>query len=1600
LSPKIVNGRVTDIEILDKGFGYKQYRPFEVNVNQEPIKWYGPEIFISGSGKHAKVKSIIDQFGSVVGYIIENPGEGYTDNTSASIRDLAVLVRSDSTAFDGWAIYSWNEQISNWQKTKVQGYNVNRFWKYIDWYATGVNEYTKPNFLFNNTYEVLISDTIPLGSIVKIKNTGKGGWTLLRKFNDVNTIDYTENFEVVGRENGSIEFLENIYKPTKSYDSVLLDTTVYDNYPVEELRIILKTLRDDILVGELKGEYVNLFIDSVKYVLKEQIFADWVFKTSFVKAKHNVGSLKQKPAYKNDNLEDFESYLKEVKPYRTKIREFVSDYSYVDNTQSNITDFDILPVVEESRKITPLKVNIVDNKVVSNEDTMDIFNPVLTSYPWKNWLENVGFEITNIVIIDGGEGYVSRPKIKIKGNQLEGGQPAFAKAYITKGSVNRIDVTHPGSRWITPPEIEIIGTLREGGRAARAVAIIGNSLIRSNNMIVKFDRISKNYQLTVLNESETFSGVIVSGSRTQFPLKWSPNLDYTRYSVIVNGAEVLKNEYTLSSVVKTVNGTTKYSGLLTFNQSPSQGSIITVNYCKNFDHLDAVDRINFFYNPTTGQLGKDLSQLMTGIDYGGVSITGLDFKNTYGWDALPWVGEVWDAEIPNFEDHIITINDVTEREFRLPFVPKEDEEITVYISKLDTDSNSPTYLKYLDPVRIDDIEYPVVTPENVVMRTFIGDGETNIVVLPENINLEIYEVPSTVISGSSSTIFYNDVYDGGNSENLNVTQFLNGQYSDTPVTMTKFGDRVIFRKITSDGSINPREEDYDTLLTGGDWSYYTAKGVAADDIILDGDDFVTPMTSHAPEEVVPGQIMDALAIKVYSKPVGGGPNILFKSYVADGVSNNFSIGQYFLNNNSIIVKVNGTIKIVEQDYTVDYQNNQIIFTNTPPAGETVSIVSISFSSASILDLDYFVSDGETIEYITRAPWADALHVTVLVNGQVEPYEIFATDDQYVETNETWRSRVGIRFAVAPATGSVVNYIIDRSDVEQTASIAKSEIINYSVSESTYELTNKVGIDLPLEPNVLVKANSFVLRSPSYSYFNLKNKNLTYELLDSKYQGQDINPTDIKVYLAGKHLEIGKDYNIILNDPIPLYGISTFTLLGGTGYSEGDIIELQGNSRSNAKLQVRLVNPIGGILAADLIEGGEYLDIPQDPYTLIGTTGVNASATLTFAKTKDFSSISIKLKKSKYVEDAKLVVGITKNADYEFNSPTSITFKKTLHGVSRLEVLSFFNHNILGIERTEDIFDQTPVLDPSTPEYYEYNGKFGGRFTLRSTVPSGSFAWVIKNGKLLSLDIDYVLEDDMQTIRLIEYPISSDVIQIIAFTNTVVNDSFGYMQFKDMMNRVHYKRLNKNKSTRLSKELKPFDRTIEVVDSSVLDIPDTLTNRPGIIEIYGERIEYFKVEGNVLSQLRRATLGTGIADLYPEGTVVQNIGSSETIPYKDDLEVTTITSTGSNSLISLPYIPNKDDIEVFVGGYRLKKNEYNLYSNTGFPYSPEGDSTLPAEFEVTGSGLLKLETPPQAGIKIMIVRKQGRIWNDSGKRLANSDNKIAKFIKEVEAEWIR
>jgi len=1796
LVPIIINnGQITGIIINSAGKGYVSV------VNGIATS---PYIEIVGSGQGAVVRATINALGQVTGATVISSGVGYDSNTRCVIRNYAVLVHSDSQANNQWSIYTYDPVYKQWSRTLTQSYDVRNYWSYSDWYASGYSQYSLEDYAVD-TFVELNSLTIQVGQVVRIRTSNNGGWLLLEKFANVNSVDWTQSYNTVGIQNGTIQFSSKLYDfalTDVGYDSSIFDGEGFDVVAATELRIILNTIKNNIFIDNLKQEYLNLFFNTVHYVLSEQVYVDWIFKTSFVKAQHNVGMLDQPVNYPVDNLSNFEDYVSEVKPYRTKVREYVSNYESLDTAQLPITDFDLMPIYEND-KVGLIDVTVQNGKLVAGDSAIQ-------TYPWKFWLDNVGFVVTELILIDGGSGYNIPPHVVFNSTS---GSGATGRAFIKNGVVTRVVLLTPGSGYLSVPEIVLDGGLSTVGVQARAIAIIGESVVRSTTIGIKFDRVSHTNYITQLQQTQTFAG---DGSQLKFALTWAPDIRIGQSSITVNGIPVLRELYTLSTVVSTKNGYTQYSGLITFavGNAPAKGSTLSVTYLINTAMLNAADRIEFYYEPGSGMLGKDLAQVMTGIDYGGTIVDGLGFNVKTGWGSSPYYKDKWDNYDSSFDDYYVTVAANT-HSFTLPYVPAANTELNIYQIKNNVDSydnRTGTYNNQLEfSYNINDSS-PVATTithintaghsttynpngsyettlvvasaagilpgmgiigvgfsSNVAVLTTTGasGNGTTVTLTFDTVSAPPYSVGQTIIVNNVLPVAYNGTYTvtactttsvsyastatgtktqagtiigsaihkvvsvnqdtntvtlnrapdsipsgtliftfnfAGSTQltvsdttyinvgdvvacatvksliyNSTVTGIVDSQtvalnsilYSDInpniELTFTKTlsqptditinangtavlnsttyptglsnlsvlnitgkispvrlddpyygtqqqtnknaimispiatgtpdsqvapglyqytitipsgytvsnGDEFIIRRSTSDVLYYQMPTDYDTSLVGGDLAYSTATGLAADDIIVDGDGMVTPTTSPAPEEVVPGQVVDAVAIKVYDRSNSGAANIVTDNFIANGTTSTYTLTQQPNSPKALIVKVGNTIKTYQTDYTVDYKNKKITLLSTPPAKTTVTVFNIGFAGSNILDLDYFVGDGTTTEFVTKAPWLKDITAVVYIDGVVANPQLFKTDATYDFANA-----VGFKFINPPTVGSLINFVIV-SGAQQTFVVTNKEIIATNGVSLTYPLAYPVGTSLPYESSMIVRVDQTILSGPNDNYFTIENNQLNYNIDPAKIIPYSATIQNINVIANGIKLNLGSDYTVDLS--------------------------------------------------------GITITLTKNAYTLYsGTT---------------------------------LLVSITTDESYFYNPESqTITFTQAYDHTHVVEVISSYNHSVLDIQRSSVNVTSNVSLTPNTADYYYYKNLASGLIKLERTVLSDSYVWITKNGKLLTPTIDYKLNDDKQSVQLATLPLGSDQLTFITFGSNILSSGIAYMQFKDMLNRVSYKRLSLSKRTTLANDLHWNDTSITLVDASNFDVPNPTANKPGVIEIRGERIEYFAINGNVLSRLRRGTLGTGVYTLHKAGAFVQDIGPTETIPYTETTITEQIISDGT-STVNLSFAPGlypihnakthaivaevPGDIEVFVGGYndgsswasgvsynvgdivnigsytyrcttahtagatfsadssnwtffigniRLKKQPYKVHNVNVNPYSPAGDVQLPADFTVDGvSKSITLTNLLNKGTQITVIKQIGTAWDGNKNNpvnILNDNSKISEFLKVSPGVW--
>jgi hypothetical protein len=489
---------------------------------------------------------------------VDNNNELNYINTSTLTTGYNILVLNDATNANKWAIYSWNTpNLNAWNLTRLQSYKTNNYWVYQDWYASGYDPSSITNITVANKLE-FGKLTLTANTYVTIQDNGNGQFVIY--YIDTNLVP-----SIVGVQNGTLQISAG-------------------TIPALETRQIALAIQNDIFVDDLASSYNQLFFSMVKYALSEQKNLDWVFKTNFISSRQFIRQLQQFPSYVADNQQYYLDYITEVKPFRTTVREFVVDYLGNDTYGSDVTDFDLVPYWDANLKI------------YRSPNGSQPYDAELSSQGINSqWYNNYQYKIANVLVENGGSGFLSPPQISFVGG---GGTGAAAYATINGlGQITAIIITNPGSGYTSIPTVGINGT--GSGAIARAVLRqvydgnnSGHNVVRSIRTNLKFDRV--NY--TAANTFVFWNTLTAANA----------GANISANTILVNNNQL----YVLNSNV------TVYANLAFPLANTTPISISSFN--------NANDRIIAF----SGNI--DLTLTQSGLEFPGVKVLGNAFKsNSY-----------------------------------------------------------------------------------------------------------------------------------------------------------------------------------------------------------------------------------------------------------------------------------------------------------------------------------------------------------------------------------------------------------------------------------------------------------------------------------------------------------------------------------------------------------------------------------------------------------------------------------------------------------------------------------------------------------------------------------------------------------------------------------------------------------------------------------------------------------------------------------------------------------------------------------------------------------------------------------------------------------
>ena len=269
-------------------------------------------------------------------------------------------------------------------------FDTKNYWNYINWWATGYNDNTK-SLVQVPIYADLATLNVATGTIVTVAANSAGS-------SETYIFNIDGTWTRIGLTNGTIEFSSYLWDYPSArlgFGDNFFDTNVYDEYPSEETRNIVRALNEEIYTNELliyRNESLILLFEYIQSeTVENQNYLPWLNKTSLMDVTHTIRELLPLKVFRSDNQDFLAGYVNEIKPYHVVIKEFLFKYTKTDVFEGDITDFDI-----PSQYNTTLQQFISPELVYANPSGDNQYlptDPIWQTAPYSQWFSNYGLSI-------------------------------------------------------------------------------------------------------------------------------------------------------------------------------------------------------------------------------------------------------------------------------------------------------------------------------------------------------------------------------------------------------------------------------------------------------------------------------------------------------------------------------------------------------------------------------------------------------------------------------------------------------------------------------------------------------------------------------------------------------------------------------------------------------------------------------------------------------------------------------------------------------------------------------------------------------------------------------------------------------------------------------------------------------------------------------------------------------------------------------------------------------------------------------------------------------------------------------------------------------
>jgi hypothetical protein len=1050
----------------------------------------------------------------------------YAELTYLNTADISgttnYLVKADETANNFWAIYNWDG--TTWSRTKLQTYNTSAYWSYTDWYGTDPavhemihSENTPIDKQVKFQYELDTLD-LAIGKHVKVTNADTGGWKLFMK-----TADGWQN---VGTENGTIRLSTKLYDYSQEATGFAGEDTFDDNFfdqePSIETRKVLTALREDLFINDLAGEYNTLFFTGLRKVLSEQTYVDWMFKTSFINAKNSVRQLDQRKTYTTGTDSWIENYINEVKPFHTKLREYRLGYDKTETQDGIYSDFD-----------NPTFYDTVTGKIRSLDIESD--TEKLTEFPYQMWYDYHKKYVQSITVTAGGSGYEVAPTVTILGGTTGSTGPFQIQGTSSLGaSSGQFGYFYP--LFTSEKQAEIYDKQNAGAGTTKSYT---------------FDGVAGTFYgpTTSVNEAQSDK----SGS---FKMYVAPTTTAATATAIIQNGAVTKVNVTGIGANYTTTPTIVLSGGKNDGSTPTDTAKAYANLnndlVRDFDTTIKFDRVSSTsrvvdWTASTAYAYNDLLRYNNQL----YKVTNAFTSSKDFDDNIGSVYKVYGNETG------LTAADRT-KGFYTPGSGMPGNELDQVMSGVDYGGTMVTGLLFSQDQGWDKsgwYDFPWDNYGDSRIKAFRADGST---------------AAYTFDTAPASTEVYQVYLTQDDSTRKKLSDVIRGDGSTVSFTISEVPEinaLVEFIPFDDDGVLTPTDDrTLDSIIKGG--LFTSALGHAPSDILLEGDGFITPDTSYAPEESVPGQIFDTLDIKVYTSPESGVPFISEKNYKGNGSTTTYSIGDYPGTLGSVTVSVDGVVQKLTTNYSINVAAKTITFTSAPANNSVISTKVFAISGENYRVLNTFTGDGSTKSFLTSTRGEFNLDST--------SSDIYVTIDGVPTsgyTTSTTANTITVVFSSAPAASSYIQIAGFNKSTTSSRSYAsiRNQELTYATGTNRYTITYPPGSIGPFSGLTTVEINGRVLRGPDNTYYVGDGSTYTYGVVSGLADDSTVDPaktitaaSQVEVYVNGTKKDLNTDYTVDIGNqniefvtasvPTSTDVICISTLVDHQYYNEGtDII---------------------------------------------------------------------------------------------------------------------------------------------------------------------------------------------------------------------------------------------------------------------------------------------------------------------------------------------------------------------------------------------------------------------------------------------------------------